>query len=275
MARDAAVRLELLDRYGPGVLMPAEAGAPLSTGYPALDAALGIGGLPRGRIVELTGDHSGKLSITLGVLATATQAGGLAAIIDPARAFYPPSAAAAGVQLANLAVVQPAGLPQALDALATLLQTEGFTALVYDLPRGGKEPNASQLSRLAAAAAHTGTLLLMLSSTDRSRSAPSNRPLGYFASVRLLVERRDCLWREGPAGAPLELAGYRLGVTVIKHKLAAPGASVELEVSAWEGQGHGDAPDWLPVGAAVSRLGAAPAAAGVAAATADRRRDAG
>jgi recombination protein RecA len=233
MARDAAVRLKLLDRYGPGVFTPSDAGAPLSTGYPALDAALGIGGLPRGRIVELTGDDSGKLSIALGLLATATRDGGLAAIVDPARAFYPPSAAAAGVQLANLAVVQPAGLPQALEALATLLQTEGFTALVYDLPRGGKEPNAGQLSRLAAAAAHTGTLLLVLTSTGRARTATStNRPLGYFASVRLLAERRDCLWRAGPAGAPLELAGYRLGVTVIKHKLAAPGRSVELEVAA-------------------------------------------
>ena len=259
MARDAAVRLELLDRYGPGVLMPAEAGAPLSTGYPALDAALGIGGLPRGRIVELTGDDSGKLSIALGVLATATQAGGLAAIVDPARAFYPPSAAAAGVQLANLAVVQPAGLSQALEAIATLLQTEGFTALVYDLPRGGKEPNASQLSRLAAAAAHTGTLLLMLSSASRARAAAAgNRPLGYFASVRLLVERRDCLWREGPAGASLELAGYYLGVTVIKHKLATPGASVELEVSAWKERQPGDAPDRLPVRSLTLRPGAIP-----------------
>jgi len=241
MARDAAVRLELLDRYGPGVFMPPEAGAPLSTGYPALDAALGIGGLPRGRIVELTGDDSGKLSIALGLLATATQAGGLAAIIDPARAFYPPSAAATGVQLANLAVVQPAGLPQSLDAIATLLQTEGFEALVYDLPRGGKEPNAGQLSRLAAAAAHTGTLLLMLSNPGRA-AASSNRPLGYFASVRLLVERHDCLWREGPAGAPLELAGYRLGVTVITHKLAAAGMSVELEVSAMESKDTAAAP---------------------------------
>jgi recombination protein RecA len=275
MARDAAVRFDLLDRYGPGVFTPSEAGTPLSTGYPALDAALGIGGLPRGRIVELTGDDSGKLSLALGVLATATQNGGLAAIIDPARAFYPPSAAAAGVQLANLAVVQPAGLPEALEAIATLLKTEGFTALVYDLPRGGKEPNASQLARLAAAAAHTGTLLLVLSSVGRARAAPSNRPLGYFASVRLLLERLDCRWQAGPAGAPLELAGYRLGVTVIKHKLAAPGMRVELDVSAWEGQGHGSASDRLPLDPALPRLGAAPAATGVGPATADRRRDAG
>jgi recombination protein RecA len=271
MARDAAVRLELLDRYGPGVLTPSEAGAALSTGYPALDAALGIGGLPRGRIVELAGDEAGALSIALGLLATATRAGGLTAIIDPARAFYPPSALAAGVLLANLAVVRPVGLARALDAIATLLRTEGFDAVVYDLPRGGGEPNSSQLARLATAAAHTGTLVLVLSAGAAARP---NRPLGYFASVRLLVERRDCLWRLGADGQPLELAGYRLGVTVMKHKLAAPGTSVAIDVVPWEERAHGSTPDRLPLDTAFPHLGDAAATTRTQEPGAHHRRDA-
>lgn len=271
MARDAAVRLDLLARYGPDVFTPSETGAALSTGYPALDAALGIGGLPRGRIVELAGDDAGALSIALGLLATATRADGLTAIIDPARAFYPPSAAAAGVLLANLVVVRPVGLARALDAIATLLRTEGFDVVVYDLPRGGGEPNSSQLARLATAAAHTGTLVLVLSAGAAARP---NRPLGYFASVRLLVERRDCLWRLGPDGQPLELAGYRLGVTVVKHKLAAPGASVEIEVAPWEERAHASTADRLPMAATFPRLGDATPTAGVQAPAPHHRRDA-
>jgi recombination protein RecA len=270
MARDAAVRLDLLARYGPGVLTPSATGAALSTGYPALDAALGIGGLPRGRIVELAGDDAGALSIALGLLATAMRAGGLAAIVDPAHAFYPPSALAAGVLLANLAVVRPVGLARALDAIATLLRTEGFDVVVYDLPRGGGEPNSSQLARLVTAAAHTGTLVLVLS----AGAARPNRPLGYFASVRLLVERRDCLWRLGPDGQPLELAGYRLSVTVMKHKLAAPGTSVAIDVVPGGERTHGSTPDRLPLDTAFPGLGDAAAPTGAQQPAADHRRDA-
>ncbi|GEM_PF-385123 len=265
MARDAAepvamasLRLGLVRRYGPGVLAPAEALTPLSTGHAALDRALGIGGLPRGRIVELVGDDGGKMSLALGVLAGVTREGGIAALVDPSGSFYPPSAAAAGVDLANLAVIQPPGLPGALEAMATLLQTEGFDVLVYDLPRGGKEPNTSQLSRLAALAAHTGTLLLVLSATTAGRvqsRAQAHRPLGYFASVRLLIERRACLWHEGPGRQRLGLAGYRLGITVLKHKLSAPGAYVEVESFSREGQTDAVEQNRLRVDPALPGLG--------------------
>lgn len=273
-----ALRHDLVRRYGAGVLAPPGGALPLPTGYPALDAALGIGGLPRGRIVELTGDDSGRLSLALGVLAQATRAGGLAAFVDPVRSFYPPAAQAAGIHLPNLVVVQPEGVSRALDAIATLLQTEGFDLVAYDLPRGAREPNASQLARLAAAAAHTGTLLLVLSAVPAGRvraPSPAHRPLSYFASVRLLLERQECLWREGAAGRPLELAGYDLDVTVVKHKLAAPGTSVRLTVLPWEGNAHERTPDRLSVDSPLSQLAAAPRPTGVERPLTDRRRHAG
>ncbi len=261
------LRLDLLRRFGPHVLPLASAASPIATGYPELDQALHTGGLPRGRIVELLGDDAGKLSLTLRLLAGVTSRGGLAAIIDPAGALYPPSAAASGVHLANLAVIQPVGLPRSLDALATLLQTEGFDVLVYDLPRGAKEPNAAQLTRLASLAARTSTLLLALASTTTSRlraGATTHRPLSYFASIRLLVERRAAIWRPGLGAEPVEATGYTLLVSVLKHKLAAPGASVELVVSPWKqhGDDHDTAhlPHQLPVAATLPSASLAAAA---------------
>ena len=271
------LRRDLVHRYGAGILASPDGKPPLPTGYPALDTALGIGGLPRGRIVEMTGDDAGKLTLALGAVAAATRAGGLAAVIDPTRMLYPPAAWAAGVELARLVVVQPVRLHHSLDAIATLLQTEGFELVVYDLPRGAGEPTASQLARLAGAAAHTGTLLLVLSAapTGRGSAAPAQRPLSYFASVRLLVERRESLWRRDAAGQPLDLAGYRLDVTVVKHKLAAPGASVSVEVAPGEGVAYGQSPHRLPVDSASVKLGAAAEPAGTGEPAADRRRHAG
>lgn len=267
------LRRDLVRRYGAGVLAPPEGQPPLPTGYLALDAALG-GGWPRGRIAELAGDDAGKLTLALGAMAAATREGGLAALIDPARTCYPPAAQAAGVDLARLLVVQPEGLDRALDAVAGLLQTEGFALVVYDLPRGAREPTGSQLARLAGAAAHTGTLLLVLSAPPARRAA-TPRPLSYFASLRLLVERRETLWRRDAAGRPLDLAGYCLDVTVVKHKLAAPGARVAVEVAPWEGDARGGASHRLPVDPTPAELGAPTEPAGAGEPAADRRRHAG
>jgi hypothetical protein len=115
-----------------GTAEPREARAELATGIPALDELLG-GGLARGRLSELHGPlSSGRTSLALALLARATAAGEVVALVDTADAFHPASARSAGVQLERVLWVRPPGVGVAVRASERLLQARGFAAIVLD-----------------------------------------------------------------------------------------------------------------------------------------------
>ena len=273
----------------------------VSTGFSTLDHALGTAGFPRGRIVELCGERSsGKTSLAARVIAQALQGDGLAAYIDLSGTFHPPTAAATGIHLPSLVLIRPQTATEALEATSTLLQSEGFDVIVHDLSESTVLPDTSSLARLATIASKTRTLLLFLTSSRRRRSrwAASGiepTPLDFFATVRLQVQRRGGFWYgyddvHPPVGylSPLpyhhedahthlaalpgvlprlELAGYRLAVTVLKNKLGPSGAILELELSPWGAGVYAHDEDRLSLDTTVSDMGGAAALPGAAGAT--------
>ena len=190
-----------------------EAPVGLGTGLAELDRATGFGGIPRGKLTEFTGPaSSGKLTLALRALATALAEGGVAAYIDLPGTFYPPAAAAMGIDLERLVVVRPEDGAAAVKAGSILLLSEGFDAVLLDLGRARVHPDA--LARLTDLAAWSRAAMMAVT-RDGSRTTAGLR---FFASLRLGVRRRDWLWREGPLGrAP---AGMRLDVEVLKTRSA-------------------------------------------------------
>lgn len=165
----------------------------VSTGFDALDRALGGAGLPRGRIVELCGARtSGKTSLALRLLGQVQRDGGLAAYVDPSRAFHPPSADALGVFLPSLLLIRPRNALQALDATASLLRDQICELIVHDLAGGGPIPDTASLATLAMLASKAGTLLVFLTlSRAHRRLEGEGKPtaLDSFATVQLHVQR--------------------------------------------------------------------------------------
>ncbi|MDP6350392.1 MAG: hypothetical protein QF719_10330 [Chloroflexota bacterium] len=190
-----------------------EAPAGLAMELPELDRATGFGGVPRGKLTEFTGPaSSGKLTLALRALATAVQAGGVAAYIDLPGTFYPPAATAMGIDLERLVVVRPEDGAAAVKAGSILLLSEGFDAVLLDL--GGARVRPDALARLTDLSARSRAATMAVT-RDGSRATAGLR---FFASLRLGVRRRDWLWREGPLGRVP--AGMRLEVEVLKTRSA-------------------------------------------------------
>jgi hypothetical protein len=210
----AQLRAELVRRFPSAVPRPAPApaAAALATGYPALDAILPGGGLPRGRISEIVGPpSSGKLSIALGAVAQLTRAGELCAFIDPRRQFFPPSAEAAGAELGRLLIVRP---PPALmlEAACVVAQSRAFALVVLDGgAAAGGGPQQAHAARLRALCEEGDTALLLLS---EGRAALPGRPLQQAATLRLRAVPR--------------LGGSR--VIVDKSAAAPAGAEADLRM---------------------------------------------
>ncbi len=183
----------------------------LATGLPDLDRATGFGGIPRGKLSEITGSRSsGRLTLAMRALAVAVADGGLAAYIDLPGQFYPPAASTMGTDLRRLVVVRPDDIRGAERAALTLLSSEGFEAVLLDL--AGEIPRASVLARLAGLAGRAVTACMV--TTERGLAG-----LRFYSSLRLNVARRGWLWHEGPMGrAP---AGMRLGIRILKTRSAA------------------------------------------------------
>ena len=183
----------------------------LATGLPELDAATGFGGLPCGKLTELTGgSSSGKLTLALRALTTAMNIGGVAAYVDLPGQFYPPAAAAMGIDLQRLAVVRPGDAKGALRAASNLLNSEGFDAVLLDMADQDAHPNI--LARLAGLAGRAAASCIV--TTERGMMG-----LRFYSSLRLSVTRRGWLWDEGPMG--LAPAGMSLQVSVLKSRSAA------------------------------------------------------
>jgi hypothetical protein len=165
----AELRLaELLRQLGSGIrrgAAPEVAPPRCATGLPEIDLLLG-GGFPRGGVSEIAGPpSSGRTSLALALLARATASGEEVAVVDAADAFDPPSARAAGVDLARVLWLRPGGVAPALRSVAHLLAVRGFAVVVLDVAGLGREPaalGARLLPRLRKETAATDTALVVL-----------------------------------------------------------------------------------------------------------------
>jgi recombination protein RecA len=229
-------------RWGGGALQrlgsrPAGDATVISTGFPALDLALGVGGLTRGRIVELCGHRSsGKVTLAAHILAQALRRGGLAAYVDVPHLLDPNYLASHGVDLEYLLIAQPESAEEALAIADVLAGSGGLDLVVFDsvadlFPTGDHAAPArakllsASLRRLAGAIAGSPTVFLFINRAAPGQSdGVGGRALRFYASVRLSVERQAWL-QEGE-----DVVGCRSLVRVLKNKLAPPLRSAEIEV---------------------------------------------
>lgn len=210
----------------PGQPLPGTGSLPgevVSTGFPALDAILGPGGLPRQATVALHGGaSSGKTTLALRALAEAQAQGAIAAWLDLAGAFDPLEAAARGVDLRWLVVLRPADPDEGFRLAGTLLAGRAVDLLVVDLPPRlgtGHEPS---LRRLVAHARRLGARLVLLEPARLGHALQG--ALAELTGLRLELERRGwiCLGHD--------VVGQRTAVTVAKNRFGPPGRQVELAI---------------------------------------------
>ncbi len=224
----------------------------VSTGALSLDLALGVGGLPKGRIVELYGhESSGKTTLALHVVANVQKAGGTAAFIDAEHALDPSYARRIGVDLDNLIVSQPSSGEEALTICEELVKSGALDVVVVDsvaalTPQaeidgamgdshvGLQARLMSQAMRkLTAAIAQSGALCIFTNQVREKigvvfgnpETTPGGKALKFYASCRLQVQRIGAI--KNTAG---EVVGNRTRVKVVKNKVAAPFTEAEFDI---------------------------------------------
>jgi recombination protein RecA len=259
-ARDAALKTtlgQIEQQFGKGsVMRMGDEGAQvrveaIPTGALTLDIALGIGGVPRGRIVEVFGpESSGKTTLIYHILAEAQKRGGVCAFSDAEHAMDPIYAKAIGVDIDELLVSQPDYGEQALEIADMLVRSGGVDVVAIDsvaalTPRAELEGEMgdqtvglqarmmSQAMRKLAGNLHRTSTLCILTNQIREKvgvmfgspeTQPGGRALKFYSSQRLDIRRIETL-KEGT-----EAVGNRVRVKVVKNKLAAPFRQAELEI---------------------------------------------
>jgi RecA/RadA recombinase len=220
-ARPALARL--LHDLGPQLRrggIPCEPRTYLPTGLPAIDELLG-GGFPRGRLSEIAGPLSaGRTSLALSILAHATAAQEVCALVDPADGFDPGSAEAAGVALERVLWARPgSGLSEALRSTERLLEARGFALVLLDPAGREREVTRAAWARLARAAEASGSALVLLS---RERAA------GPQAEVALEMG----VLRAHFGGMPVLLEALEIEAVLVRHRAAHPERSAILRLDA-------------------------------------------
>jgi RecA/RadA recombinase len=207
---------------------PVPAAGVVSTGFPALDAILGPGGVPRDAALALRGDgSSGKTTLALRLAAEAQAAGSIVAWLDVGRSFDPVEAAARGVRLPWLVVVTPADLGEGLSIAGALLGGRAVDVLVVDLPprlpRTVRPAQvADRLHRLAALARRSDVLLVLLE--PPGRAGPLGAAVAESAGLRLELARRAWI-RLGR-----DVVGQRTEVVIARNRFGPPGRQAALRI---------------------------------------------
>ena len=223
----------------------------ISTGSIALDVALGTGGLPKGRIVEIYGpESSGKTTVALHAIANAQKNGGTAAFIDAEHALDPVYAQALGVNIDELLVSQPDTGEQALEIADMLIRSGSIDIIVIDsvaalVPRAEIEGEmgdahvglqarlmSQALRKLTGALSTTGTTMIFINQLREKigvffgspETTAGGKALKFYASVRLDIRRIETL-KDGT-----EAVGNRTRVKVVKNKMAAPFKQAEFDI---------------------------------------------
>ena len=250
----------------------------ISTGCLSLDVALGVGGVPRGRIVEIYGpESSGKTTLALHIVAEAQKAGGHAAFIDAEHAVDPEYSKKLGVNTEELLISQPDTGEQALEICETLVRSGALDVIVIDsvaalVPRAELEGDmgdahvglqarlmSQALRKLTGTVSRSNTTVIFINQIrmkigvmfGNPETTPGGRALKFYSSIRMEIRRITSLKDGG------EMVGSRVRVKVVKNKVAPPFKQSEFDIMYGQGISYeGDILDLAVAGDIVEKTGA-------------------
>ena len=250
----------------------------ISTGCLSLDVALGVGGIPRGRVVEIYGpESSGKTTLALHIVAEAQKAGGFAAFIDAEHAIDPDYSKRLGVNTEELLISQPDTGEQALEICETLVRSGALDVIVIDsvaalVPRAELEGDmgdshmglqarlmSQALRKLTGTVSRSNTTVIFINQIREKigvvfgnpETTPGGRALKFYSSIRLEIRRITTI-KDGA-----EMVGSRVRVKVVKNKVAPPFKKSEFDIMYGKGISYvGDIIDLAVEGNIVEKTGA-------------------